>query len=111
MLVRTHLYITAGNSSAIAHTCIQVSVCSIKQISAAYHTVFQMQFLCFGTMVSKIGVMAWKRLCSQADMGCDTCCNVKQFWRHRVSTSDLCFWDSIANEETELVHTPLLAKI
>lgn len=110
MLVRSHLYTAAGNSSAITHTCIQVSVCFIKQISAAYRTVFQMWFLCFGTKVNKMGAMVWKRLYSQADIGCDTCCNVKQFWRHRDCT-DVCFGGSTVSEETEPVHSALFANI
>lgn len=89
MLVRSYLYTTAGDFSA-THTCFQVPVCFIKQISAAYCTVFQMSFLCFGSKVNKIGAMAWKRLYSQANIGCGTC-NMKQFWRHRNCTCDLYF--------------------
>lgn len=89
MLVYAHLYITAGISPAFTTICTKVPFCSMKLISAAYHTVFQTYFLCLGTKVNKMGLMAWKRLYSQADIGYNTCC--KQLYWHGAPTSDLSF--------------------
>lgn len=112
ILVCSHLYITAGSSSAIPHTCRVFHLLHHANIWRLPYCIvlYSRCNFCFGTRVNKMGAMAWNSSYSQAYTRFDTCFNVQLFLGHRLFLWFL-FLGSTLSDETEPVHSPLFTSI